>query len=594
MKSDSVIRYNQQTKQTAAIQTGNISGIVPLNHDELFFSTNRFKTFYANLARNEIKLLGSDAQSKDSSGNNLILYSGLKLKEQQHLVCSNKGLFLYNTRTHSITQPVFYYSGRPLENQGSTKSLYKDDDGNIYLNHADGIFFLSPTADFIQYFRNYSFRGEQLPDNDVRNFAEDQSGNIWMATTYGIARLNMQTGELKSFDPLNNKGIIDFPSYRQLLNDGAYLWIGTAGNGVWIYDKQSGLCKRPVFPATEKGQKTAAAFNGSYIWKILKLNNGKLLIVGGSLLFIVDPATLIAEQFPVDMASSISRSAIQDSSGRIWHGTTAGLNCFDAGFNLLLRVKDSFPDKRVASFCEWKKNKMLVGSKGLFEIELRDNKTFSFKRMNAISADRLVYCMKQDERGFVWLGTDDGIFRYDPEKDESILFDRSDHVQSQAFNSDAAFISSSGLMFLGGRNGVNYFDPGAFSPAVEKLHPVVLSFAVNVDDSSYASSNYKIAYSSRNIDFIISAPEFKKPFRVQYRYRLQNGNEKWTYTGFNNHVRISKLQPEDYSLQVSASYDGNTWFNSAESISFTVLSPWWQTWWFRSLCLGALISMIWG
>jgi putative methionine-R-sulfoxide reductase with GAF domain len=471
--------------------------------------------------------------------------------------------------------PVIYYDGRPLENQPSISSLYKDDDGNIYMNHADGIFFLGGGADFIQYFRNYKYGNEQLPSNEVRNFAEDEAGNIWMATTNGIARLNMQTGELKTFDPLNRKNIIDYPSYRQLLNDGDYLWIGTSGNGVWLYEKRTGNFKRPAVVTTEQTPKAQTAFETAYVWKIVKLANGKLLTVGGTAAFISDPSTLITQQLALPF-TGVSRSAIQDSAGRIWHGTTLGLTCFDTAFNAMFRVRDSFPDKRVASFCEWRKNKILVGTKGLFEIEVQNNMIISFKQKKSIPSSLLIYCMKKDAKGFIWLGTDDGIYRYDPLKDESILFDRSDHVQSQAFNSDGAFFSSSGLLFMGGRNGVNYFDPIAFSPAAGTLNPQLLSFTI--EDSIHYTANYKIPYSSRNIDFIISAPEFNKPFRLQYRYRLRT-TDNWTYTRFNNRVRISKLQPGNYALQVSASYDGSTWFDGPATAGFTVLKPWWQTWW---------------
>jgi ligand-binding sensor domain-containing protein/putative methionine-R-sulfoxide reductase with GAF domain len=567
---NTIFRYRQETNQVDSVNIASINKVIPLNDDQLFVSDIRYNTFHVNIATGAITLL--DPVRNNVTGDNLILNSGLQQQPGQYLLATTRGLFQYNVQTGWFSRPVIYYDGQPLENQPSVKSLYRDDDGNIYMNHADGIFFLRGSTDFIQYFRNYSYGNEKLPGNEVRNFAEDETGNMWMATTSGIARLNMQTGELKSFDPLDSKNIIDFPSYRQLLNVGDHLWIGTSGNGIWLYEKRTGKFKRPVFDTA--GQ-TVRAFEASYVWKMVKLANGKLLTIGGSAAFISDPTTLITQRLPLRFAG-VSRSAIQDSAGRIWHGTTLGLSCLDTAFNALFRVRDSFPDKRIASFCEWQKNKMLVGSKGLFEIEVKDDKIISFKQKKSISPSLLVYCMKQDANGFVWIGTDDGMYRYDPWKDEAVLLDRSDHVQSQAFNSDGAFLSSTGLMFMGGKNGVNYFDPLEFSPATGALNPQLLSFTI--EDSIHYSSNYKIPYSSRNIDFIISAPEFNKPFRVQYRYRLRT-TDAWVYTRFNNRVRISKLQPGDYALQVSASYDGNAWFDSPAMAGFTVLKPWWQTWW---------------
>lgn len=574
---NTIFRYRQDLKQTDSVNIESINHVVPLNDDQLLVSDVRYNTFHVNIATRAIRLL--ESPNNNISGDHLIVYSGLQQQPGQYLLTSNRGLLLYEVETGNVIRPVIYYDGRPLENQSSVTSMYKDEDGNTYMNHADGIFLLGGGANFIQYFRNYRYGNEQLPSNQVRNFAEDEEGNIWMATTNGIARLNMQTGELKSFDPLNRKNIIDYPSYRQLLNDGDYLWIGTSGNGLWVYEKRTGNFKRLIVEPTDKTPQAQVSFEVAYVWKIVKLANGKLLTISGSAAFISDPSTLVTKQLPLRF-TGVSRSATQDSSGRIWHGTTLGLSCMDTAFNTLFRVRDSFPDKRVASFCEWRKNKMLVGSKGLFEIEVDGDKIISFKPKRSIPSSLLVYCMKKDANGFIWLGTDDGIYRYDPLKDESILFDRSDHVQSQAFNSDGAFLSSTGLLFMGGRNGVNYFDPIAFSPTPGTLNPQLLSFTI--EDSIHYTADYKIPYDSRNIDFIISAPEFKKPFRLEYRYRLR-ATDDWTYTRFNNRVRISKLQPGDYALQVSASYDGNGWFDSPATAGFTVLKPWWQTWWARLL-----------
>lgn len=579
---DSLFCYNQRTKQVSAVYMRRVYGVLPLGGTAALVSSMRFRTYRVNFDTGEIIPLNFETLGPGTDSN-LVVVSGVKQKSGKYLLNTTKGLFLHDQVRRSFTRPVLYFNGRLLENQQSITSLYHDNEGNTFMNHADGIFFLGANSNFIQYFRNYRFAGVEMPGNDVRNFSEDKEGNIWMATAHGIVRVDIETGALDRYDPLHGGSIVDFPSYRQLLHHNDRLWIGTSGNGVWYYDERTGVCRRPAFDNEGDPRKTTS-FEQFYTWKILALASGKLLVVGGSDMYSVDPVSLSAKRINITIPPAVSRAALQDSSGRIWFGTTLGLTCFDENFTPLLRVRDSFPDKRVASFCEWKKNSMLVGSKGLFEIQLQGNKIISFKRKNAIPPGRLVYCMKQDAKGYVWMGTDDGIFRFDPVKDEAIMFDRSDHVQSQAFNSDAAFISSAGLLFMGGKNGVNYFDPAAFSPWPEKLDPIVRSFAVNIEDSVYYTPGYKIPYSSRNIDFIISAPELKRPFRVQYRYRLREG-DPWTYTGFNNHIRISKLQPGDYSLKVSASYDGKNWFDDENEASFAVLKPWWQTWWFRALCV---------
>lgn len=585
--NDSIIRYHP-SQPLRIIPLKNINGVFVMNADEALVSVSRYRTYYVNFSSGTVRLLESALQP--GFGEKLVCFSSASLNQNIFWFASNKGLFQYDTKTGAVIRPVLYYHGRPFENQSSVSSLITDARGTLYMSGAEGIFLLNKSSGFIQHVRNYTFGTETLPDNNVRNITEDKEGNLWLATIGGIAKLDPVTGGLKSFNPLSGKGLIDYPSYRQLLADGDLLWVGTAGNGVWYYNRTTGVCKRPVL--LPNPEVSTASFEQQYIWKLVLLGDGRLLAAAGTRLFLINRQTLTAQVIGYNIPGSISRSAAQDAAGRIWHGTSAGLVCFDTAFQPLFHLRDSLADGRVAAFCEWKNDRMLIGSRGLYEVKMQGRKMVSFEQKKAFPSEQFIYCMKKDGQGFIWLGTDDGIYRYDPEKEEAIRFDASDGVQSQAFNSDGAFLSSKGVLYMGGKNGFNYFRPDTYVPVKETLQPFVLSFAVAIGDSIYNSLPQHIPYYARNLDFIISAPELQKPFRLQYRYRLRN-LDTWTYTGFNNHIRISILQPGNYNLQVSASYDGRKWFDNTEPLLFTVLKPWWHTWWFRGLVAAIIILSLW-
>ena len=583
---DTIVRYHSSLPMRI-IPAKNINGVFVINEEEILVSDTRYRTYRITVSNANVRLLETTAQPL--FGDKLVCFSSATLDGETYWFASNKGLFQYQPKTARISRPVLYHLGRPLENQSSISSLFTDAEGTLYMNSAEGIFMLNKTSAFIQHVRNYQYGTQTLPDNNVRSIAEDRDGNIWLGTTGGIAELNPATGILKSFNPLSGQGLIDYPSYRQLLPDGDVLWLGTSGNGVWYYNRKTGVCKRPTLLL--KDSVSLAAFNRQYIWKLVMLSNGKLLAAAGTNLYLIDRKTFTASLINYKIPAGTSRSAAQDANGRIWLGTSSGLVCFDSTFQPLFRLRDSLPDGRVASFCDLHQGYMLIGTRGLYEARTTAGKVISFTQKKAIPPEQLIYCMQQDRQGFVWLGTDDGLYRYNPAKDEAVRFDESDGVQSQSFNSNGAFLSSKGILYMGGKNGFNYLRPDAYVPQAEKLRPIVLSFSVAVGDSIYTSLPKEIPYYGRNLDFVISAPELKKPFRLQYRYRL--GNDAWTFMGFTNHVRISSLKPNDYTLQVAASYDGKQWFDSATVYSFTVLTPWWQTTWFRTLIVVVIILTVW-
>lgn len=85
-------------------------------------------------------------------------------------------------------------------------------------------------------------------------------------------------------------------------------------------------------------------------------------------------------------------------------------------------------------------------------------------------------------------------------------------------------------------------------------------------------------------------PEFRRPFRLQYRYRLTEKGE-WLHNGSASRVRIGDLPPGDYRVQVAASLDGRQWFQGKDIVSFLVPMPWWQTTAFRvALMIAALVA----
>lgn len=579
---DSLYQYQVKTGAIYAVAIRSVYKVVPVNNDLVLISTLKFETFLLDIA--------SGKRQNIDSGKGMVIFDAEPLHTGTFLLATNKGLYQYDTIRHLMLQQKIFFQGIPLSNQSSINTLYKDKEGLLFLCHAEGIFLLESEGSFIHYRRNNFTDNAEAYSNDTRSFAEDESGNIWMATQNGILRLHLPSGTLHRLKPLLN---LTIPSYRQLLYDGQYLWIGTSGNGVWAYNKKTGSYTRPQFATTEKGKKEAGLFANAYIWKLIPLPGNKLLVAGGSSFFIIDLLTFIAEKVPLPGGPFISRAAHHDSSGRIWHGTTNGFTCYSNNFHPFFSVKDSMEDTRATSFCEWKKNRMLIGSKGLYEAIVADNRILSFRKKKALPAERLIYAMKQDALGYVWIGTDDGLYRYDPLADQATYFGVAEHVQSHAFNSDAAFLSSSGLIFFGGKNGINYFNPSAWTEKPERLYPLITSFVVNGDDSThFFNSQYcEIPYNNRNIDLTLSAPEFRKPLLIQYRYRLNKKESGWVNTGYSNRIRITSLQPGKYQLQVSASYDGINWFDGERSLGLTVLKPWWQTGWFF-LTYAAVATML--
>jgi putative methionine-R-sulfoxide reductase with GAF domain len=592
--ADSVYTFNAHTKSKSTFYFQSKYSLNPVGVTKVLVSTRGYKSFELNTVSGTLKYLQLPVPVPGYKDRDFIIYNAVAIEGTSFLLSSNKGLLIYDTISSKISLPVFYYAGQPLQNQPTVKALYRDKAGTIYLCHADGIFMFQSGRKGIQYLRNYRYGDTKIPENDVRSFTEDEKGRIWMATTNGMASLNMENGALTTFAPFSSDNPIEFPSYRELLNDGPMIWIGSSGNGVWAMHKATGRYVRPMPVSGNSDSAVVRLFNSTYIWKFIKLKNGNILVIGGGRSFLLNPNTLQYKKMSFESVGQSSRSGIQDAAGRIWHGTTRGLWCMDSAYNTLFSIRDSFPDQRIASFCEWKPGHMLIGSKGLFEAITHDNKIVSFRRMGVIPGERFIYCMVQDDEGNVWLGTDEGMYKYYPGKQTAEWYGHDEFIQSQAFNSNGAFRASDGRIFMGGWNGVNYFYPGDVKQVHTLLNPVISSFTIGGNDSLWlrASRPFRLSYHERDIDFTISAPEYIQPFRIQYRYRLK-ANAPWSTNRFSPRVRINNLPPGNYALEIAASTDGANWYKAKDALAFSVAKPWWQTLAFRALLVGFIFGFVW-
>ena len=65
---------------------------------------------------------------------------------------------------------------------------------------------------------------------------------------------------------------------------------------------------------------------------------------------------------------------------------------------------------------------------------------------------------------------------------------------------------------------------------------------------------------------------------VDYRYRLKGVTDDWTATktGYVNYVSLSA---NDYAFEVQSRFGLGNW-SSSESVSFSIIPPIWQRWWF--------------
>ncbi|NIM16409.1 MAG: hypothetical protein GTO45_30830, partial [Candidatus Aminicenantes bacterium] len=141
-------------------------------------------------------------------------------------------------------------------------------------------------------------------------------------------------------------------------------------------------------------------------------------------------------------------------------------------------------------------------------------------------------------------------------------------------------------------NGVARFNPGV--ERINTVPPPVYITGVKVLERDVPLSEFespRLEYNQNYLKFQFVGLCFSAPGSVIYKYRLEDIEEDWLKTR-ERLVSYPYLPPGSYRFRVKAvNNDGIESLEPAE-IRFKIQPPFWKTWWFSSLLVLALLSVL--
>src|SRR2546427_7020593 len=96
-----------------------------------------------------------------------------------------------------------------------------------------------------------------------------------------------------------------------------------------------------------------------------------------------------------------------------------------------------------------------------------------------------------------------------------------------------------------------------------------------------------VPFASRSFRTTFAALDFRYEREVRFDYRLVGFDDAWMSTRDRNLV-YAGLPAGSYTFEIKARTPVGSSPRPA-SVSFRILPPWWQTWWFSSIMIGCVI-----
>ncbi len=275
------------------------------------------------------------------------------------------------------------------------------------------------TVDGISRFDGYGFTNfttvDGLPARYVNDFLETKSGEIWLATHGGLARLN-QTGLAGSKEnPLFTVVLPDNPQAKQINvlfeDENGAVFAGTK-DGLYKLNQGGGL------EAVDLG-KPLPGVDTLFISSIIKDQSGAMWIGAHGVLIRLLPNGEV-EQFTRENGlknTNISR-ILEDKTGRIWVGSRPGTSA--AGLSLLLTIpeknqniverhyttKDGLPATWITDLFETSDGKFWVGTtRGLCEWQHGETSVCKTYTTKNDLCDQEVWTITEDKDKNLWVGS---------------------------------------------------------------------------------------------------------------------------------------------------------------------------------------------
>jgi PAS domain S-box-containing protein len=333
------------------------------------------------------------------------------------LMDGNGELGMLDHRNNRVTRFSFdAISGTATQPGNEVLTMMEDRDGTMWFGTANrGLLkYDRGRGRFISY-TTHPGDDESLPDSRVIVLFQDREGNIW-AGLHQTAPVHFsptpRTFEKFTYQPGNPNSLGSaLVSVIHEDRDGT-LWMG-ADRSIKRVDRKTGeystfkgVSGHEVLSIVEQGPNVMWMGTGGLGLKRYNRKTGEI-------------RTYLNSNDPSSLCSDFVEKLLMDRKGRLWEAAWGGLCYFDPA-------------------------------------------TERFKRFNAVSANRTYHAIAEDKDGMIWLGSNLGLQRLDPDSGSVAAFMHSDAPESVSDNRiNSIYQAQDGKLWIGTQNGLDLFDARA-------------------------------------------------------------------------------------------------------------------------------------
>ena len=467
---------------------------------------------------------------------------------------------------------------------------------------------------------------------------EDREGNIWFASSRGLDRFR----ELPVTTFSTKQGLSsEYPSSLVAGNDGS-IWVASLdGLTKWrkgetaVFHKANGLPDDVVNSLFEdhRGRlwatfprRRVSYFQGGKFVSVAGLPSDEVYSIGGDdrdNLWLSGSKGLshmrggrILETFPWSaMGRHQQAKVVVPDKGGVWltFWIEGGVLYFKDG-----QVRESYtaanglPGGEVAGLRMDQEGALWAATQHGGLSRIKDGQVATLTTRNGLPCETIHWSIEDKYRS-LWLNTACGLVRITrTELDkwiadsklriETTQWDAADGVGIRAvspayYNPPVARASDGKVWFLGAE-GISVVDPDHI--VFNKVPPPVYIERIVADNKvewqnspGTRLSNLRLPPRIRDLQIDYVGLSLVAPEKMRFRLKLEGQDSDWRTPTNPGHSHYTNLRPGHYRFRVIAANNSGVWNEQGDALEFSVDPAYYQTNWFRALCVATFIGLLW-
>ncbi|WP_222937133.1 two-component regulator propeller domain-containing protein [Cytophaga sp. FL35] len=490
-------------------------------------------------------------------------------------------------------------------------SLYVDKTGIVWVGtNGGGVNKFDPKRKKFRHIKR-DLRASSLSYDKIRSVFEDSNGILWIGTEGGGLNEALVTDKkYENFRQFNHTRKVF--AMEEITRDGKKLLLHGGQNPPYLFSID-------ITDANSKDKEVneIAGVNHS-VFSILNDSQDNLWVgtySGGLYRWIKQPdgsyKKAVFRERPnqnYGLPNNIIRNIYEDSNGHIWVATGDGLCRLSVRerykdnpkfeiFKNDKEIRGTISHNYILALYESRKGEMWVGTfgGGLNKVIYNDENETNFVSYTVGEGlpNNVIKGILEDEQGHLWVSTNKGLSRFNPETETFKNYDVTDGLQDSEFQELACLKRQDGEMIFGGVNGFNAFYPREIEDNETLPETVVTKLSIfNKDVAVGEEINGRVLldktisevdqitldYAENSFAFEFASLHFSAPNKNQFAYKLEGFDADWIYTTSDKRfATYTNIEPGEYTLKVRASNNDGIWDTTPYSMALKVRPPLYRT-----------------